>query len=151
MIARRVIVGSVLVSVVIGVAIGLAAILMGRPSGEAGSALALLMPALLVSGPVSVPGGLLGGVIAVQFLKRQRSQGSAVVWITRGVGLGGVIGALAAPVLPLLAARSWSRGASGMAALFSFCGAVGGVLSGGLVGVWCYREQSRHTGGASAA
>ena len=141
------------VSAAVGVVLGLAVILVGQAAGEAGgeigvgaSVLQFAGAALLLSYPTSVPLGVVGGILAAIVLARQGRAASFVIWITRGVGVGGVLGALGGPATPLLYwGAAGSRGAYTMAAMFSLVGAVGGVLTGALVASWCYRVQRHST------
>jgi hypothetical protein len=134
---------SVSISAFVGIAVGLWFISLGQQGGrESASALQLLAAAALLSGPLSVPLGLVGGLVASVLLKRQMSRVSLMVWIIRGMGVGGILGSLCSPAVPFLLGRgSASLGVRTMAAMFSLAGAACGVLAGALVAVWCYRVQ----------
>jgi hypothetical protein len=143
--AGRTIAASIAASGLVGWAVAFAFVVTGRPAGQATLGLALPTAALFLSAPLSIPLGLVGGLLASFILRQQRSHVSLIIWMIRGVGTGGALGALAAPVALLLVASSASAGAAGMAATFSIGGAVGGVVAGAMIGVWCYWSQLRPT------
>jgi hypothetical protein len=144
-IIRRAIVVTVLASVSLGVVLDVAFILFGQVQGEASrgaTVLQFLLSAGLLTSAVTLPLGIVGGVLAGLLLQRQRLPASVWVWIIRGIGMGSFVGALGAAVVPMLlwgAVRS--PGAGSIMAMFSLVGALGGVLTGAAVAVWCYRAQ----------
>ena len=153
---------SLVVSAAVGVVLGLTFILIGQAAGEAGgesgggaSVLRFVGAAILLSWPTSMPLGVLGGVLTAIVLARQRLPTSFVIWVIRGIGVGGVLGALGGPATPLFYwGAAGSRGVDTMAAMYSLVGAAGGVLTGALVALWCYwvqQHSTRHTGGRSGA
>ena len=148
----RTMVVSIAISAAVGIALGLTFILIGlQGEPEAAGAARLLGTAALVSLPLSVPLGLVGAVVASLLLKSQKSRAHVAVWIIRGVGVGGFLGALGSPALLFLLEPGTASGrVSMMDPMVSLVGAASGVIAGGIVAVWCYRvQQSRatHQGG----
>jgi hypothetical protein len=137
---------SVLTGACIGAILALVFALLGRPQSELGRETTLwqsLLAPLLFGSAIALPPALVGGALAGILLWRQRLPASVWVWVVRGIGVGSMVGALgagAAPVLLMGALQSAGAG-SIMVATFSLFGALGGILAGAVVAVWCYRAQ----------
>lgn len=148
----RTIVVSAAISAAVGIALGLTFILIGlQDEPGAADAAWLLGAAALASIPLSVPLGLVGAVVASLLLKSQRSRAHVVVWIIRGVGVGGFLGALSPALLSLFEPGTASGRVSTMDPTISFVAAASGVIAGGIVAVWCYWSQENtatHQGAA---
>jgi hypothetical protein len=143
----RIWVASVAISVGVGMAAALTVIQMGSQA-EPGvvSAAQLLAAATLISVPLSLPLGLMGTVVLSLLLRFQKSRADLAVWIIRGVGVGGFLGALGSPVVPFLLDGGAASGrVSMMDPMFSLVGAAAGVIAGGIVAVLFYRVQETRT------
>ena len=141
----KAVVVSVATTVSLGIVLGLVFILLGQGQHEAGRD-TTLWQALLAAVPfvtaITLPLGVVGGALASIFLHRQRVPASVLVWVVRGIGTGSLVGALGAAAVPILLMGALRSGAGAiMVAVFSLFGAVGGVLTGAIVGLWCYRAQ----------
>ncbi len=143
----RTMVASVAICAGVGMAVTLTVILTGSQAepGIVGAA-QLLGAAAVVSVPLSLPLGLMGTVVLRLLLKFQKSRVDLGVWIIRGVGVGGFLGALGSPVVPfLLEGGAVSGRLSMMDPMFSLVGAGAGVIAGGIVAVLFYRLQESRT------
>lgn len=101
-----------------------------------------LFIATLVSLPLSIPLGIVGGLCAAALLRRELSQ-TRNRWIGLGGVLGLVVGGLGATVYCLLF-NGWFFDAALLA--FLSIGSISGLLAGAAVGMWCARATSLSRG-----
>ena len=102
----------------------------------------LFILGLLASAPVSLPGGIMGGVLAAAVLSRQRAANPIVGWVPKGAVAGALLGATVASLVYGFP----SFGTPAFAPLLHFTAplaAATGALVGAAVGCYC---QSRLTG-----
>ena len=93
------------------------------------------MISLISSLLVSVPLGVLGGVLAGRVLRGQPSL-SMGTWLAQGTGTGTLLGGAGSAVYALVL----SGGDYTAVGLFGVAGAICGAVSGFIVGAWCWRQ-----------
>jgi hypothetical protein len=132
---------SVLVSVVVGASFAAVVLLSSErapviPRVSVAWVAELVMLSLLGSLLVSVPLGVLGGVVAGRVLRGQPSL-SIGTWLAKGTGIGTLLGGAGGAVyaLPL------AGGEYIVVGLFGVAGAICGAVSGFIVGAWCGRQR----------
>lgn len=104
---------------------------------EPGMILTALVGGAVLGLPVSVPLGIVGGLCAAAFLRREMSQTR-----NRWIGLGGVsglaVGGLGATVYPFLI-NELSLPPREVLLIYLSLGSVSGLFAGAAVGLWCAR------------
>jgi len=107
--------------------------------------------AAIASMPFSIPGGILGGVLAVRRLRRSRGASTRAGWILRGVLLGAIVGAAwSATWILILAVASDGDEWIHVAGFAAIGGAIAGALTGSVVGACCSRVEQRAMGATPA-
>jgi hypothetical protein len=103
----------------------------------------IAMLGLFASMFVSVPAGVLGGMVAGAMLRRHKAL-SRGQWLSRGAAVGCGIGATSSLLYGLvLSGLNFSGGASLAFLLYVVAGAICGGLCGVVLGWWCSSHQSR--------
>ena len=149
----RVVGFSAIVSVLFGIVAGAVAILGGETrasilhtlttfDGLLGLLLSLVLFGALGSLPVSLPIGILGGVIAAMIVKKRPSGWSIARWIALGSACGGILGFVGAGVW-----FGWEKaiGQQFLPAIpaMAMYGGIVGMLAGGIVAAYCKRMCSK--------
>lgn len=132
-----------LVSILVGLAGGCVAVLISEPTLDwvpkllAGRGLiGLVFYGAIVSLPVSIPAGVVGGALAFAMLRRNKVRGSGRSWIVRGAAWGGMLGVFGAFLWFGVASPTRFEEAKVLVVL-SLYGGVVGLIAGIIVGVHC--------------
>ena len=147
----RVIGCSLLLTVFVGVVVTSAVIFFSEPAATRGTTLAsasdflgLIMLAAIVSMPMSVLMGFLGGILATWIFKRKKIDH----WgFTASIRLGSLWGALLGFIGSVLWFGGMNLGASGLLLLLLATAPVGlltGAIVGSIVGAYCHRLSLRN-------
>lgn len=133
-----------LVSILVGLAGGCLAVLMsGRNSDWTPELLTVqglmgfLFLGAYVSLPVSIPAGVVGGVVAIGMLKRKRWRSSASLWLLRGAVSGAMLGVFATWMWFKVASPTMLEPPNALA--IPLYGGIVGLIAGIIVGVYCKR------------
>ena len=101
-------------------------------------ALNLLSISVFASLPISIPAGLIGGVLAGRFVAREKAGRSLISWVWKGSRWGGGIGAIVAAVVYAVPSVGSKEFLQALLAMILSGGATGSVV-GAIVGVYCAR------------
>lgn len=137
--AIRVVAISLFISVAVGFVLAAAIIYWSlmSPSGTQNDLTDLLLASLMVSLPITVPLGFIGGAIAVWGSRRSATSANPA-WVRRGAIWGLTVGSLgggAAAVVFSTVSVVW--------AIYLCLGGLGGAISGSLVGLWLRHGAAR--------